>query len=131
MSTFLIIQINFKYIHIITSLGFRAPSLMIKKERIIQIRFLNSWNYEILCHLDVECDYHYIFKCSLYNEYRKLCIKLSSLLQILTTFLLWSWLIKQKWFVFRYCTWRISRDLTTYSTSADQSYGTVPSSRLL
>lgn len=82
VSTFLIININFKYIHIIISLGFRAPSLMIKKERFIQISFLISWNYEILCHLDVECDYHYIFKCSLYNEYRKLCIKLSLLLQI-------------------------------------------------
>lgn len=47
----------------------------------------------IFCHLDVEDEYHFIFKCSMYHEYRKLYIKkyywykpsMYKLLQLLST----------------------------------------------
>ena len=83
--------IALKYIQLITKYRLSAHLLMIEKGRFTQLA--REQRLCIFCHSDVEDEYHFIIKCSLYHEYRKLYIKkyywhkpsMYKLLQLLST----------------------------------------------
>lgn len=91
LQSYLLKPIAVKYIQLITRYRLSAHSLMIEKGRFTQLP--KEQRLCIFCHLDVEDEYHFIFKCSMYHEYRKLYIKkyywykpsMYKLLQLLST----------------------------------------------
>ena len=91
MQFYLMKPIPSKYIQLITKYRLSAHLLMIEKGRFTHIPRENRFCF--CCQMEVEDEYHFILKCPLYLEYRKLYIKkyywyrpsMYKLLQLLST----------------------------------------------